>query len=126
MAETREDRMFSNVEATIPPLIARLDYAPSLQETLAFEQALLTVAQVDTDADGHSAALSRFMVRSESVASSKIERINASARDYAKAVAQILMESILSVSDGENLFEGCRVRLLKRNRLSSKRFASMS
>ena len=84
---TREDRMFSSVEATIPPLIARLDYAPSLPETLASEQALLAVAQADTDAEGHSAALSRFMVRSESVASSKIERINASARDYAKAMA---------------------------------------
>ncbi|CBT77524.1 MULTISPECIES: Fic family protein [Glutamicibacter] len=84
---TREDRIFSSVETTIPPLIARLDYAPSLPETLASEQALLTVAQADTDAEGHSAALSRFMVRSESVASSKIERISASARDYAKAMA---------------------------------------
>ncbi|TFH56077.1 Fic family protein [Glutamicibacter arilaitensis] len=84
---TREDRMLSSVEATIPPLIAQLDYAPSLPETLASERALLTVAQADTDAEGHSAALSRFMVRSESVASSKIERISASARDYAKAMA---------------------------------------
>lgn len=113
---TREDRMFSNVEATIPSLVARLDYASSLPETLASEQALLTVAQADTDAEGDSAALSRFMVRSESVASLKIECIHASARDYTKAVAQILMESILSASDGEDLFEGCRVRLLKPNR----------
>jgi len=48
---------------------------------------LLAVAQADTDAEEHSAALSRFMVRSESAASSKIERINATARDYAKALA---------------------------------------
>jgi len=84
---TREDRMMRSVDATIPPSIAELDYAPSLEEMLASERALLAVAQADTDAGGHSAALSRFMVRSESVASSKIERISASARDYAKAIA---------------------------------------
>jgi len=79
--------MLANVDATIPPHIADLRYDPSLEETLASERALLAVAQADTDAEGHSAALSRFMVRSESVASSKIERISASARDYAKALA---------------------------------------
>lgn len=84
---TREDRMMRSVEAAIPPFIAELDYKPSLQEMVASEQALLAVAQADTDAEGHSAALSRFMVRSESAASSKIERINATARDYAKALA---------------------------------------
>lgn len=84
---TRQDRMFTSVNATIPPMIAELHYAPSLPEMLASERALLSVAQADTDAEGHSAALSRFMIRSESAASSKIERINASAHDYAKAIA---------------------------------------
>ncbi|MGM7697993.1 hypothetical protein [Microbacterium sp. A84] len=60
---------------------------PPLKVMLHTERALLAVAQADTDAEGHSAALSRFMVRSEPAASSKIERINASARDYAKALA---------------------------------------
>lgn len=84
---TKEDRMMRSVNATIPPFIAELAYAPSLDEMLVSESALLAVAQADTDAEGHSAALSRFMVRSESAASSKIERINATARDYAKAIA---------------------------------------
>ncbi|MGK0716500.1 Fic family protein [Leucobacter sp. W1153] len=84
---TREDRMMRSVEAAIPPFIAELDYQPSLEEMVASEQALLAVAQADTDAEGHSAALSRFMIRSESAASSKIERIHATARDYAKAIA---------------------------------------
>ncbi|MFB8387792.1 Fic family protein [Microbacterium sp. NPDC055910] len=84
---TREDRMTRAVDATIPPFIAELDYVPQLEEMIASEKALLAVAQADTDAEGHSAALSRFMVRSESAASSKIERINATARDYAKAIA---------------------------------------
>jgi len=68
-------------------MIARLDYVPPLATTVASEVALLAVAQADTDAEGHSAALSRFMIRTESVASSKIERITASAADYAKALA---------------------------------------
>ncbi|MCW4385384.1 Fic family protein [Salinibacterium sp. SYSU T00001] len=84
---TREDRMLRSVDATIPPLIKTLDYTPPLAVLLTTEKALLAVAQADTDAQGHSAALSRFMVRSESAASSKIERIEASARDYAKAMA---------------------------------------
>lgn len=79
--------MMRSVDATIPPFIAGLDYTPSVDEMLASESALRAVAQADTDAEGHSAALSRFMVRSESAASSKIERITATARDYAKAIA---------------------------------------
>lgn len=84
---TREDRTLGSVNATIPPLITTLDYVPPLAVLLATEKALLAVAQADTDAEGHSAALSRFMMRSESVASSKIERITATAVDYAKAIA---------------------------------------
>jgi len=84
---TREDRMFTSVDATIPPRIKALDYVPPLAVLLKTEKALLAVARADTDAEGHSAALSRFMMRSESVASSKIERITATAVDYAKAIA---------------------------------------
>lgn len=84
---TREDRMLRSVDAAIPPLIRDLDYSPPLPVALETESALLTVAQADTDAEGHSVALSRFMIRSESVASSKIERISASALDFAKAMS---------------------------------------
>lgn len=79
--------MFNSVNATVPPFIGALHYAPTLTEVLASEQAILAVAQADTDAEGHSASLSRFMIRSESVASSKIERITATALDYAMAMA---------------------------------------
>ena len=84
---TRADRMLSSVDTVVPPMIAALDYLPPIATTVASEAALLAVAQADTDAEGHSAALSRFMVRTESVASSKIERITATAVDYAKALA---------------------------------------
>jgi len=79
--------MLSSVEAMIPPMIARLDYLPPMEAVVASEAALLAVVQADTEAEGHSAALSRFMMRTESVASSKIERITADAVDYAKALA---------------------------------------
>jgi Fic family protein len=79
--------MTTSVDASIPPTIMGRDFTPPLATALASEAALLAVPQADTDAEGHSAALSRFMIRTESVASSKIERITASATDFAKALA---------------------------------------
>lgn len=86
-AGTREDRMLSEIDVTIPPLIATLDYTPALPLVRECEAALVAVAVSDTAAEGHSPALARFMLRSESVASSKIERISASAEDFARALA---------------------------------------
>ncbi|KQP57205.1 oxidoreductase [Agreia sp. Leaf283] len=84
---TREDRMVRSIDATVPPFIEHLDYTPSLGLISLAESALIAIAQADTDAAGKSVALSRFMIRTESVASSKIERITASAEDYAGAIA---------------------------------------
>lgn len=84
---TREDRILDSVAASIPPLIARRDYLPPMDVTVETEKALLAVAQADTDAEGRSAALGRFMMRTESAASSKIERISASSSDFARALA---------------------------------------
>lgn len=84
---TRADRTLASVEASIPPIIADLVYIPESSTIVLSDAALLAVAQADTDAEGHSAALSRFMMRTESVASSKIERITATATDYARALA---------------------------------------
>ncbi len=86
-AGTREDRMMRSVDATIPPYIAGADFTPGLELVSAAENALVAIAQADTDAEGNSVALGQFMIRSESVASSKIERITASAEDYARATA---------------------------------------
>lgn len=79
--------MLSSVDATIPPSIAGLHYLPPVTTVVASEEALFAVAQADADAEGHSVAMSRFLMRTESVASSKIERITADAVDYAKALA---------------------------------------
>jgi len=42
---TREDRMMNSVDAAIPPFMSELGYAPSLEEVVASERALLAVAQ---------------------------------------------------------------------------------
>ncbi len=84
---TRADRTMASIDASIPPMIGELEFVPPMSTLVLSEQSLLAVAQADTDAEGHSAALSRFMMHTESVASSKIERITATATDYARALA---------------------------------------
>lgn len=86
-AGTREDRMVRSIDAAVPAFIGDLDYTPALAVMSKTESALIAIAQADADTEGNSAALSRFMIRTESVASSKIEQINASAEDYARAIA---------------------------------------
>ncbi|MBC9954437.1 Fic family protein [Leucobacter sp. cx-42] len=81
----RADRTLTSVSTMVPPYIAALNFIPGLELTVASERALLAVAQVDAEAEDHSRAVNRFLIRSESVASSKIEQISASAIDYAKA-----------------------------------------
>lgn len=84
---TREDRMLSAVDTAIPPFIATLSYAPTPALATACEQAVGAVSAADAVSEGQSAALSRFMICTESVASSKIERISASSEDLARAIA---------------------------------------
>jgi Fic family protein len=83
---SREDRMLRAVDASIPPFIASRDYLPSLETLAMCEEAIIAVAATDAAAAGHSTALSRFLIRTESVASSKIERIQASSEDFARAL----------------------------------------
>jgi hypothetical protein len=75
------------VTTRTPPFIADLDYAIPLAANPAIERALLTIGGMDADSASASPALARFMIRSESVASSKIERVEASTDDYVRALA---------------------------------------
>ena len=86
---SRDDRMLSSIAVAIPPRIAHLSYEPTLSLIQESERALVEAAITDTEARSQSRALGRFMLRTESVASSKIERISASAADYARALAGI-------------------------------------
>lgn len=84
---SRADRTLSHVEVTIPPSIAALDYDPTGPTARAHEDSLVAVARLEAGFGEHLAPLADFLLRSESVASSKIEHVDAGWRAFAKAVA---------------------------------------
>ncbi|WP_313811890.1 Fic family protein [Glutamicibacter sp.] len=81
----REDRMVTEVTVSIPPMIANLNYEPPLAVFLASEKATTKISALNNESGHQLAAISGFLLRSEAVSSSKIERVNASRNDYAKA-----------------------------------------
>lgn len=85
-AGTREDRMLAEVTVWLPPRIAelRLPLAPELSSTI--EEALREIAVLDSGYGGNLVALGVMLLRTESVASSKIEHVEADVTDYARAL----------------------------------------
>ncbi|MFS3127631.1 Fic family protein [Nocardioides sp. Bht2] len=83
---TREDRMLRKVEVQRPPLIADLDVVVPAELRALTDDALREIAAVDETHGLHLQPLSLMLLRAESVASSKIERIEASVDDYARAL----------------------------------------
>ena len=84
---TREGRMLDRVVVRVPPAISELDLAPAPADMIAGEQALQAVARADGAAGPGAGALARFMIRTESIASSRIEHIDVGMDDLARAVA---------------------------------------
>lgn len=84
---SRDDRMFSEVAARVPPLIAELECAFPADMIAPGERALVSLSAMDAESRIQPRALGRFMIRTESVASSKIERVSASTDDFARAIA---------------------------------------
>lgn len=83
----REDRMLSSVDVWLPPMISERDPVltsalVSLMEGAARE---ITVLDQSVHADNLQ-AVSSMLLRTESVASSKIEQVEASITDYARAL----------------------------------------
>jgi len=83
----REDRILTEITVSIPPRIAAIDPPLSRGTTLALEQATAAVVELDRGAGAQLGALSGFLLRSESIATSKIERIYATRDDFAQALA---------------------------------------
>lgn len=81
----REDRELAEIEVSLPPMIATLDYYPSNPTMVALEEAAIKTAALDATSATQMAAISGFLLRSESVSSSKIEHVEAKRDDYAKA-----------------------------------------
>jgi Fic family protein len=83
---TKADRMLSAVEVWLPPRIASID--PPIPSSLGAttDAALRSIARVDETHGHHLGSLSALLLRAESVASSKIENVQAATDDYARAL----------------------------------------
>jgi Fic family protein len=83
---TREDRMLRDVAVSLPPLIA--DQGLILDGVVAaeLEAAMRRITALDATHEATPQALGLQLLRTESVASSKIESVEASIDDYARAL----------------------------------------
>lgn len=82
-----DDRTLRRIEVSIPPRIATLPYDPVGGTARTHEAALIAVTRLEAGYGEHLAPLSDFLLRSESVASSKIEHIDAGWQAFGKALA---------------------------------------
>jgi Fic family protein len=83
---TREDRTLSSITVSLPPYIAKVDANIDANAAVDLEAAMSEIARLDSTHGTHLAALSSLLLRTESVASSKIEHVEASVDDYARAL----------------------------------------
>jgi Fic family protein len=86
---TKADRMLSEITVAIPPRIADIDYAPTTDAHTAMLDAEQEIIRTDAGAGGKLQSLGRFLIRTESVSSSKIEQVEADADDFVRAIAGI-------------------------------------
>ena len=83
---SREDRMLREVTVSLPPHIADADVALASDVVATMEEATREVVALDHERGAELQALGAILLRTESVASSKIERVEASTADYARAL----------------------------------------
>ncbi|MGW6275914.1 Fic family protein [Kribbella sp. NPDC055071] len=83
---TAEDRTLGQVVTMRPPLIGDRDVPLRHELVAAMEGCLREIAALDLSHGAELAALETLLLRTESVASSKIEQIDASVDDYARAL----------------------------------------
>jgi len=81
-----EDRKLREVAVSLPPKIERL--SPVIPPKLAarMDETLREIAALDETHGEHLGPMSTLLLRAESVASSKIEHVDASMNDYARAL----------------------------------------
>jgi Fic family protein len=83
---SRADRMLREVTVSLPPHIAHEDVALASGVVATMEDATREVVALDHERGAELQALGAILLRTESVASSKIERVEASTADYARAL----------------------------------------
>ncbi len=138
---TRADRELREVTVSLPPLIARRTPRISAAVSNEVEHALRDIAELDARHGAQLAGLGVMLLRTESVASSKIEHVEADVADYVRALqgsranesatamaaATVALEALVgSVSDGSNLTKKSLLaahRALMRGDLVEARYA---
>ena len=83
---TREDRTLTEITVALPPRIATLTVPMDAPLAAMIEAALAEIVALDQTHGEHLDALGSVLLRTESVASSKIESVEASLDDYARAL----------------------------------------
>ena len=78
--------MFREVEVWLPPKISTSEPIVASRIGAMMDGALREIARLDEEHGRHLAAVSTLLLRAESVASSKIEQVEASVEDYARAL----------------------------------------
>ncbi|MEG9225984.1 Fic family protein [Aeromicrobium sp. Sec7.5] len=83
---SRTDRELDEIEVSLPPLIEHLDHHADPRLAAEMESALAEIGTLDKVHGKNLGSLDSLLIRTESVASSKIEEIEADVDDYARAL----------------------------------------
>jgi Fic family protein len=84
---SKQDRTLSEIVVSLPPKISGLGYQASPILVSPLETAVADLREVDSGSPSTLTSMATFLVRTDSVASSKIESIEASTEDFARALA---------------------------------------
>lgn len=83
---SRDDRMLRDVTVSLPPLIAQCSMDVPARLVVDVEQAVREITALDVAYAPQLASLGAVLIRTESVASSEIENVEAATADYARAL----------------------------------------
>jgi len=83
---TREDRVLREITVSMPPLIGDREVPVEATLAAALEPVMRAIADLDSTHGADLAAVGKLLLRTESVASSRIEAIDAGIDDYARAL----------------------------------------
>jgi Fic family protein len=83
---TKEDRTLRSITVSLPPMIADQHLVIESELAADIEAAMREISKLDSAYGADLAALGTLLLRTESVASSKIEHVEASVDDYARAL----------------------------------------
>ncbi len=82
----REDRMLRSINVQLPPHIADVPLSLDGRTMASMEDAAREITALDREQGAELGVMGATLLRTESVASSKIERIEAASEDYARAL----------------------------------------